>query len=128
MLVAGVLAGCSSSGGGATATSTSSSAPPTTPIPGVTQPLATVPGPTVTLPPGVTVPTVASDGSVPPTTVYLVAGQPCAPGSDPDCIDPEGDGTYVFLIGGAACMAGPLSGLSCSDLDGDGRAGYPDRG
>jgi hypothetical protein len=56
-----------------------------------------------------------------------VPGQPCTPGSSPDCIDPEGDGSYVYLLWGADCMAifnGPL----CSDLDGDGKAGYPDSG
>ena len=43
-------------------------------------------------------------------------------------VDPDGSGQYVYLIGGAACMAGPLAGPLCSDLDGDGRAGYPDSG
>ena len=71
--------------------------------------------------------------TVPPSTSTtapaLVPGQPCTPGSSPDCIDPLGDGSYVYLLGGAACMADPIiGGPLCSDLDGDGNAGYPDSG
>lgn len=62
------------------------------------------------------------------TLPALVPGQPCTPGSSPDCIDPEGTGQYVYLIGGAACMASPIGGAMCTDLDGDGNAGYPDAG
>jgi hypothetical protein len=56
-------------------------------------------------------------------------GSPCQKGSHPDCIDPDHDGRYEYLKGGAACMKdfGESSGL-CSDLDGDGEAGYPDSG
>ena len=63
-----------------------------------------------------------------PTTtgVALQPGQPCTLGSDPDCIDPSGIGEGVYLIGGAECMAGGYPDI-CVDLDGDGRAGYPDR-
>jgi hypothetical protein len=32
----------------------------------------------------------------------------------------------VYLIGGAECMASPIGGSECADLDGDGHAGYPD--
>jgi hypothetical protein len=93
-----------------------------------------VPGPTVTsetpaTDPSATTESTPSNGSVPPTTVpLLVPGQPCAPGSDPDCIDPYADGQFVYLIGGADCMASPIGGSMCADLDGDGRAGYPDSG
>ena len=58
-------------------------------------------------------------------------GSSCVLGSHPDCIDPEGDGQGTFLQGGAACMAemAPTLGPGiCTDLDGDGRAGYPDAG
>jgi hypothetical protein len=55
-------------------------------------------------------------------------GEPCTQGSSPDCIDPFGEGEFVYLLGGADCMAGPLSGPMCADLDGNGYAGYPDRG
>jgi hypothetical protein len=93
-----------------------------------------VPGPTVTTDPPTTEgppssDTTAPSGSVAPTTVpLLVPGQPCTAGSDPDCIDPFSDGVYVYLVGGAACMSSPVGGPMCADLDGDGRAGYPDRG
>lgn len=54
-------------------------------------------------------------------------GSACPPGSHRDCIDPEEDGQYEYLKGGADCMKefGDDLGL-CSDLDGDGVAGYPD--
>ena len=111
-----LVAGCGGSDGGGTATTT---AAPTT----------------VSTTSSTTAPTTAVDGaqtttsSTPVNTLpVLIPGQPCTPGSDPDCIDPEGIGEYVYLIGGAACMAGPLGGPTCSDLDGDGYAGYPDSG
>jgi hypothetical protein len=122
-----LVAGCggSSESGDDNGTTTSTVAVTvTTPIPGPTvtseDTVADPPAPT-----GSSVP----DGSVPPTTVLLlVPGQPCVAGSDPDCIDPFADGDFVYLVGGAACMAGPLGGPACADLDGDGRAGYPDSG
>lgn len=57
-------------------------------------------------------------------------GEPCDLGSDRDCVDPEGDGQGTYLVGGGDCMdtfAPDSTGL-CSDLDGDGYAGYPDSG
>lgn len=104
--------------------------PPTTEPPGSTAvpsttapPPATEPAPTTTAAP----PTSAAPTTVEaPTSTTTPYGSPCAPGSDPDCIDPEGDGTYVKLGGGADCMASPNAGPMCADLDGDGRAGYPD--
>jgi hypothetical protein len=75
--------------------------------------------------------TMPPDTTAPPTTAAqpLRPGDRCPLGSDPDCIDPEGDGQGVYLIGGADCMAAfPASPGLCSDLDGDGRAGYPDSG
>ncbi len=96
-------------------TFTPGSSTTTPPPPSSTGPLSTT-----TAPPPVTDP--------PPTTTApaLVPGQPCSPGSSPDCIDPEGDGSYVYLIGGGECMASPIAGGECADLDGDGHAGYPD--
>ena len=64
-------------------------------------------------------------------TTVPAYGSSCVLGSHPDCIDPEGDGQGTFLQGGAACMAemAPTLGPGiCTDLDGDGRAGYPDAG
>ncbi len=63
----------------------------------------------------------------PPPAPALLPGQPCSLGSDYDCIDPDGDGQGVYLIGGGDCMA-TIGGGLCSDLDGDGYAGYPDSG
>jgi hypothetical protein len=76
------------------------------------------PGSTLTVPPGPT--STAAPGQTP--------GAPCAQGSSPDCIDPFGDGSFVYLLGGADCMASPIGGPSCADLDHDGYAGYPDQG
>ncbi len=125
-----LVSGCGSSSNGESdgsgTTTTTAPTTMTTPIPGSTYPPSTqVTGST---------PGTGSAGStlpgqtVPPTTVPLVPGQPCTPGSSPDCISPEGDGQYVYLIGGAKCMASPIGGPLCSDLDGDGNAGYPDAG
>lgn len=78
-----------------------------------------------TAPPTTPTPTTAETTTTPPPV--LTPGQPCTPGSDRDCVDPDGDGTYQYLIGGADCMAGiPSAPELCSDLDGDGHAGYPD--
>ena len=55
----------------------------------------------------------------------LIPGQPCTPGSSPDCVDQYDDGTYLYIVGFADCVA--ASGL-CTDLDGDGYAGYGDSG
>jgi hypothetical protein len=89
-----------------TSTTAGSSATTTAPSPTTTAPI----GPTSTAQPG------------------LTPGAPCAQGSSPDCIDPYGDGQFVYLLGGADCMASPIGGPSCADLDEDGYAGYPDQG
>jgi cell division septation protein DedD len=113
--------------------------------PGTTAATASVPETTVTTaaptsttepPPTSSSPTTAAPTTSSPTTAAppappapsLVPGQPCAPGSSPDCIDPEGDGSFVYLLGGGECMASPIGGSLCADLDGDGYAGYPDSG
>lgn len=57
-------------------------------------------------------------------------GDPCEPGSSPDCVDQWDDGDYRIIVGVAECL--DLMGYDrswlqeCSDLDGDGFAGYPD--
>ena len=46
-------------------------------------------------------------------------------------IDPEGDGQGVLLQGGGVCMSETAAVMGpeiCLDLDGDGKAGYPDAG
>ncbi len=84
--------------------------------------------------------TTASTTTTPPTTAApatttrptrpgMKYGQPCRKGSHPDCIDPEGDGSYTYLEGGADCKRNNKADAAlCSDLDGDGEAGYPDSG
>ncbi|MEZ0449028.1 hypothetical protein [Cellulomonas sp. ICMP 17802] len=63
-----------------------------------------------------------------------VPGEPCDPADgSPDCTDATGadDGTFRYIEGYADCVAdlgaAEAHGL-CTDLDGDGRAGYPDSG
>jgi hypothetical protein len=57
----------------------------------------------------------------------LSPGDPCSlEEGSPDCIDPDGDGEGVYLLGGADCVASAPDVASCEDLDGDGYAGYPD--
>ncbi len=62
-----------------------------------------------------------------PTEGQLSPGDACSlEEGDPDCIDPDGDGEGVYLIGGADCVATAPDVSICEDLDGDGNAGYPD--
>jgi hypothetical protein len=62
-----------------------------------------------------------------PTEGTLSPGDPCSlEEGSPDCIDPDGDGEGVYLIGGAECAANAPDISICEDLDGDGEAGYPD--
>jgi hypothetical protein len=122
-----LLVGCGSSDGAGDdqATTTTVTVAPATTSPDTAP--STVPSTTSTTATGAT----GSTSSASPSTATipaLVPGEPCLPGSDPDCIDPFGDGQYVYLIGGAECMASPIGGSMCADLDGDGRAGYPDSG
>jgi hypothetical protein len=57
----------------------------------------------------------------------LSPGDPCSlEEGSPDCIDPDGDGEGVYLLGGADCVASAPDVALCADLDGDGYAGYPD--
>jgi hypothetical protein len=67
--------------------------------------------------------------TAPPTTVDdLDPGEPCTSdevASVPDCIDPEGDDTSLYLPGGADCLATAEDPLDCADNDGDGRPGPP---
>lgn len=70
-------------------------------------------------------PSTPTTGEELPTTP--APGSPCSlEEGEPDCIDPDGDGEGVYLIGGADCAANAPDISVCEDLDGDGRAGYPD--
>jgi hypothetical protein len=120
-----LFAGCGGSdgdGGDTSTITTEATIATTTTVPTTVTTSTTVPTTVTTAGGGVTTSSPAN------TLPALIPGRPCTPGSDPDCVDPDGTGQYVYLIGGAQCMAGPLAGPLCSDLDGDGRAGYPDSG
>jgi len=69
--------------------------------------------------------TTTSSSTTTSTTLALVAGQPCTAGIDRDCIDPEENGSYVYLPGGAACLESTEDPRDCADNDGDGRPGPP---
>ena len=143
MLVSAVIvAGCSTGGddsGSAPSTSQASSSltlPRSTTAPVQTSTSVTVPQSTTAVPTtrsGFTVvptPTTAPRTTAPPVTAATPSpGSPCTLGSNPDCIDPDGDGRGTYLIDGAQCMR-DLAEIPemCTDLDGDGRAGYNDAG
>jgi molecular chaperone DnaK len=68
--------------------------------------------------------------TIPTTTTTPAPGSPCDPASGlPDCTDASADGTFRIVSGYADCVAavGEDGGI-CTDLDGDGLAGYPDSG
>ena len=113
-----LLAGCGSSGGGDDATTTAAVTSTTAAM------TTTTAAPTTTA--AVTSTTAATPTSTEPSN-GLKPGDPCSlEEGSPDCIDPEGDGTGTYLIGGAACIAELPDPAMCTDLDGDGKAGYPD--
>lgn len=67
-----------------------------------------------------------------PPTPALRPGDPCDPADgSPDCTDATADGQFRYVEGYADCVATfgeeQAYGL-CTDLDGDGIAGYPDAG
>jgi len=98
---------------------TSSSAAPTTAPTGGSTPASP------TSAPAPTSPTTAAPIPIPGAPE---PGSACTQYSSVDCIDPFGDGQFVYLIGGGACIAASPSAAICADLDGDGYAGYPDAG
>ena len=58
---------------------------------------------------------------------------PCEPGSSLDCTNHTDDGQWRYIVGYGECVAyrsGFGNGFegTCSDLEGDGHAGYPDSG
>ena len=68
--------------------------------------------------------------SVPEPAPSFTPGQPCEPGSDPNCTDDTGvpGDAYRYVEGYADCLVHLETGYGelCADLDGDGVAGYPD--
>ncbi|MDQ0375335.1 hypothetical protein [Cellulomonas humilata] len=100
-----------------------------------TPPVTSAPSPSPSTPPVTSAPspTPTTDPS-PDTADPLLPGDPCDPAAgSPDCTDATGmDGSgYRYVEGYADCVArfgaDEAYGL-CTDLDGDGRAGYPDSG
>lgn len=86
------------------------------------------PAPSVTTPPPPTTPAAPTPGV--PTPAVPAPGEPCDPADgSPDCTDASVDGTFRQITGYADCVGalGPdeAHGM-CTDLDGDGAAGYPD--
>jgi hypothetical protein len=124
LVAAALLAGCGSSDSGSAdknTTTTSTTAKVTT-----TTAASTSSGPNTTMS---TAPTTAGGATTTAPSNGLHPGDPCSlEEGSADCIDPEGDGTGVYLIGGADCIATLPDPALCADLDGDGHAGYPDAG
>ena len=111
-----LLAGCPSTPApDPTATPTPSSPPSTS--------TSTAPEPSATA--------LGSTAPNPTASRLPVPGEPCDPADgSPDCTDATADGQLRYLEGYADCVTqlpGEEYGL-CTDLDGDGRAGYPDSG
>lgn len=133
MLLAGAVTACDGpatgpSDAGATRTATADAAREADRTPGAGEsPGAPTTEPSAAATPG-TAPSAAAAPADGPTP-----GQPCEPGSHPDCSDAtgtEGD-PYRIIAGYADCVArfGPEHAYGlCTDLDGDDHAGYDDAG
>ncbi len=119
-----LVAGCTSDDGDQATTTTAvagtaATSPSTTAAPTTTAVPTTTAAPTTTA-----TPTTTAAPVIPAT----VPGSACVEGSSRDCIDPFGDGQFVYLIGGGDCIVAMPDPAICADLDGDGYAGYPDAG
>ena len=130
-------AGCGISGGDNAAVSSTTAVTTASDAGSTTSGPTTTTAPPAAAPPITTPPITAAPAATPTTATPTTAtpgpayGSSCQLGSHPDCIDPDGDGAGTYLRGGAACMdemAPTLGPGICTDLDGDGRAGYPDAG
>lgn len=116
VLVAGAVSACGPDGGRA-ATDPGTASTPVTAAPT----------------PDAAWPTAAPSPTVPTPLTEPTPGQPCEPGSHPDCSNQTGNPGDPFRIiaGYADCVASfgqdEADGL-CTDLDGDDHAGYADAG
>ena len=120
-LVVVFLAGCGSSGSDQDGTTTTTKAETVTTTTAVTT-TSTADVTTTTK----AAATTTTDPSVDPET-GLKPGDACSlEEGHPDCIDPDGDGEGTYLIAGNDCIASAPDPALCTDLDGDGYAGYPD--
>ena len=76
--------------------------------------------------------TPTADTSSGPTPRTLLPGDSCDPADgSPDCTDATADSEFRYIEGYAECVASFSTDESyglCTDLDGDGYAGYPDSG
>ena len=89
---------------------------------GTVPPVPTTTTSTTTTEPPLT--TTSSTAPPPPTEPGIRPGDPCSTEEgDPDCIDPEGDGSFTLIVGGAECLENTTNPLACADNDGDGDAG-----
>jgi hypothetical protein len=70
--------------------------------------------------------TTTTSTTAPPPTTEALPTNACSPEEgDPDCIDPDGDGDYQLLQGGASCLATAETPRDCIDTNHDGAAGPP---
>jgi len=94
---------------------------------------APAPGPTASPTSAPTATTSVTPAPTPSSTPRaLLPGESCDPADgSPDCTDATADSEFRYLEGYADCVASFTTderyGL-CTDLDGDGYAGYPDSG
>ena len=85
---------------------------------------------TATTGPDCTVGTIPAGRPVPPGcdrlySPFLAPGVSCIEGQESDCIDPDGDGAFAFIIGGGQCLVERKDLERCRDGDGDGRLDEP---
>ena len=88
-------------------------------------PTTTERDPTVTMGPDCTVGTIPEGREVPPGcdrlySPFLGPGQDCIEGQSPDCIDPDRDGRFTFVLAGGRCLVERKAYDRCRDEDGDG--------
>src|SRR4051794_24130722 len=112
LALAGVLlVGCGSSDSGSADKTTTTAKPAAT----TTTAASTTSGPNTTM---ATAPSTTAGGATTTTAPSngLKPGDECSlEEGSADCIDPEGDGTGVYLIGGADCIASSPDPALCAD-------------
>lgn len=56
---------------------------------------------------------------------FLAPGASCVEGQTADCVDPDGDGSFTFVVDGGRCLVERKEPERCRDDDGDGRLDQP---
>ncbi len=56
---------------------------------------------------------------------FMYPGGPCTEGQDPDCVDPDGDGRFTYIVRGGTCLVERKDPDRCLDADGDGQLDEP---